>query len=93
MGGDLVGLQLPLDRVDLERLAGGPDAVQVPGGREQLVVDGAALQEQRDLGLGEAALDLLGRREHAPLAERGTQEVEVQSPFHSSCRTCLAKAA
>jgi hypothetical protein len=50
-------------------------AVQVPGGGEQLIVDGAALQEQRDLGLGEAALDLLGRRKHAPLAERGTQEV------------------
>ena len=93
MGGDLVGLQLPLGRVDLERLAGGPDAVEVPGGREQVVVDRAALDEQCDLGLGEAALELLGRREHAPLAERRPQEVEVQSPFHSSCRTCFANAA
>jgi hypothetical protein len=91
--GDLVGPQLPLDRVDLEGLAGGTDAVQVPGGPEQVVVDGAALDEQRDLSPGEASLELLGRREHASLAERRPQEAEVQSPFHSSCRTCLAKAA
>jgi hypothetical protein len=84
---------LPLDRVDLERLAGGPDAVQVPGGPEQLVVDRTLLQEERDLGVGEAALNFLGRREHAPLAECRPQEVNVQSPFHSSCRTCFANAA
>jgi hypothetical protein len=93
VGGDLVGPQLPLDRVDFERRAGGTHAVQVPGGPEQFLVNSAALEEQRDLGLGEAALELLGRREHTPLAERRTQEIEVQSPFHSSCRTCLAKAA
>ena len=42
---------------------------------------------------GEPPLQLLGRREHAALAERRPQEVEVQSPFHSSSRTCFAKAA
>jgi len=93
VGGDLVGAQLPLDRVDLERRAGGANAVEVPGGPEQLLVDGAALDEQRDLGLGEASLEFLGRWEHAPLAERRAQKVEVQSPFHSSCRTCFAKSA
>src|SRR5262249_19955064 len=65
--------QLPVDWIQLEGDSCRADGVQVPRGGEQLVVDGAAPQEQRDLRRREALLQLLGRREHASIAERCPQ--------------------
>jgi hypothetical protein len=67
--------------------------MQIPGGREKLLVDGAPLDKRRDLRRGEASLELLSGRKHPALAECGTQTLEIQSPFLSSSRTCFANAS
>ena len=93
VGSHLVRAPLPVHRVQGERGARGADGVEVPRGGEELVVDRTLVEEQRDLRLRKAVLQVLGRGKHASVPERQPKVLEVQSPLHSSSRTAWANSA
>lgn len=93
VGRHLVRATLPVNRVQSERDARGADGVEVPRGGEEFVVDRTSLEEQCNLRLRKAVLEVFRRGKHASVPERQPKVLEVQSPFHSSSRTAWANSA